>query len=702
MKKSTKKQTKNNEYITKKGGALKFESYPNSDAGKIKIKGVNGVRYFNALWKYFIDIYKKTGGKDKIIDKLSNDTTDLLNYFNTPGNNNMLILDYNHLDYYSITLQIINKNNGSDSALTYYIIINFPQDIHLTIHFNRSYRIVKESVLARDDRAAKRASVKGDKSTSQKTNIYEFVDKNSILTPIHLTSNTKYRSYYMSIDKINELVKYFIKVMPKGYDEETYINQIIPCVFIGSFCSELVELMSSSFIINRIGEAIEKYLNNIIRSGQNINKDFLLIIISKIKEIIDGERKKANDSNAKLYISLNSDIDMLIEYHINANGTITQDTITDIKSILYGIEGYKDINTFLYDTKLVRGTSDSVRSNVLKDLSRYFTNQADFDEYCEKYYKGNMRDCDKSSISAKDVMGNVVDKINQDNVILSIGNFAVTSFIKTISFLHNGDIKCEKCITRLLELSNEIFVTMNILKDKYGDTSNLKTLKNLKNMLTEWLKYKTQYYAHEPKPKPKPETKPKHEPEPGSITSSSSVSQPNLKTLSLREFNKLKTKDKGELFPQYQQLFQQQYQPQFQQQSLENPKNMFTDNELKLSILNNMLEKQTKIKTELYRISTPNENDMKNINIRRAEIDKDIYNINREISHLQQQQYGGSKVASNVINRYLDKIKEIRTVIKNLNDNKKKNKSKILTKRMQIKNLYSKIKIQRENRRGGQ
>ena len=161
----------------------------------------------------------------------------------------------------------------------------------------------------------------------------------------------------------------------------------------------------------------------------------------------------------------------------------------------------------------------------------------------------------------------------------------------------------------------------------------------------------------------------------------------------------MKTKGKGELFPQYQQLFKQQYQPQFQQQSLENPKKMFTDNELKLSILNNMLEKQTNIKTELYRISTPHENDMKNINIRRAEIDKDIDNINREISHLQQQQYGGSKVASNVINRYLDKIKEIRTVIKNLNDNKKKNKSKILTKRMQIKNLYSKIKIQREKER---
>jgi hypothetical protein len=66
---------------------------------------------------------------------------------------------------------------------------------------------------------------------------------------------------------------------------------------------------------------------------------------------------------------------------------------------------------------------------------------------------------------------------------------------------------------------------------------------------------------------------------------------------------------------------------------------------------------------------------------------------------LQQQQdspRGGSKVVSNVINRYLDKIKEIRTVIKKLNDNKKKNKSKILTKRMQIKNIFTKIKIQRE------
>ena len=623
MNKSNKKLTKNNEHITKKGGALKFESYPDSDAGKIKINGVKGVQYFYALWKYFIDIYKKTGGKDKIIDKLSNDTTYLLDYFNNPRNNNMLILDYNYLDYYSITLQIINKNNGGDSALTYYIIINFPQDIHLTIHFNRSYRIVKESVLARDDRAAKRASVKGDKSTSQKTNIYEYVDKNSILTPIHLTSNTKYRSYYMSIDKINELVKAFIKVMPEGYDEETYINKIIPCVFVGGFCAELAELMSSSFIINRIGEAIEKYLNSILRGGQKINKNILPSIISKIKEIIYGERKKVNVSNAKLYISLNSDIDMLVEYYINANETITQDTITNIKSILYSIEGYKDINTFLYDTKLVRGTTDSVRSNELKDLSRYFTNQADFNEYCDKYYKGNMRDCDKSSKSAKDVMGNVVDKINQDTIILSIGNLAATAFVDTIADLIKiKEVDFSGCSRIIFELSNDLFLIVKYVEGKKEIVDNVKRMSEIV------IKSKRFYAKKQSVPSQLPESF--HE--------------------SSQESHEI---------------------PQLSHTSYKKPRQI---NEL-----------SKKLPSLLYE---------KNVIIKQLNDNKKIF-----MRDLQGQLTGGSKVVSKVINRYLDKIKEVRAIIKGLNDNKKKNKSKILTKRMQIKNLYSKIKIQKEKER---
>jgi hypothetical protein len=92
-------------------------------------------------------------------------------------------------------------------------------------------------------------------------------------------------------------------------------------------------------------------------------------------------------------------------------------------------------------------------------------------------------------------------------------------------------------------------------------------------------------------------------------------------------------------------------------------------------------------------------------------ISNDIFNIDNDISLLDNYiniirtrisiiqglpRYGGSKNVSKVINRYLDKIKEIRGIIKELNDNKKKNKSKILTKRMQIKNLFTKIKIQRE------
>jgi BioD-like phosphotransacetylase family protein len=72
------------------------------------------------------------------------------------------------------------------------------------------------------------------------------------------------------------------------------------------------------------------------------------------------------------------------------------------------------------------------------------------------------------------------------------------------------------------------------------------------------------------------------------------------------------------------------------------------------------------------------------------------YHIEQLNSARQHSRIGGSKVVSKVITRYLDKIKEVRAIIKELNDNKKKNKSKILTKRMLIKNLYSKIKIQRE------
>jgi hypothetical protein len=760
MGKSNKKLTKNKEHIISKGGALKFESYPDSDAGKIKIEGVKGVQYFYALWKYFIDIYKKTGGKDKIIDKLSNDTTDILNYFNNPRNNNMLILDYNYLDYYSITLQIINKNNGDDSALTYYIIINFPQDIHLTIHFNRSYRIVKESVLARDDRAAKRASVKGDKSTSQKTNIYEFVDKKSILTPIHLTSNTKYRSYYMSIAKINKLVKSFIKVMPKEYDEETYINQIIPCVFIGGFCAELAELMSSSFIINRIGEAIEKYLNSILRGGQKINKDNLPSIISKIKEIIDGERKKANDSNAKLYISLNSDIDMLVEYHINANETITQDTITNIKSILYGIEGYKDINTFLYDTKLVRGTSVSVRSNEFKDLSRYFTNKADFDEYCDKYYKGNMQDCDKSSKSAKDVMGNVVDKINQNNIILSIGNLAATALVDTIADLIKiKEVDFSGCARIIFELSNDLFLIMKYVDGKKEIVDNVKRMSGIV------IKTKRFYAKKQSIPSQLPESLHESSQESHEIPQIQQIPQipqsqqipliPQIPQLphipQIQQIPQIPQSQQIPLIPQIPQLphipqlQQSPHIPQIPQISHTSYKQPSQINESykrleelrSLLYEKNVLAKQlndnknifmrdlqslegikSQLVSELYNQSNLlqkqniymqlSQNEMNiqivsnNIYLVSQDIfniNQDIFGINQEILNLQGQQSGGSKVVSKVINRYLDKIKEVRAIIKNLNDNKKKNKSNILTKRMQIKNLYSKIKIQREKER---
>jgi hypothetical protein len=761
-----------NEQNIKNGGALKFESYPNSDAGsnRFKINGVKGLLCFRALWKYFIDIYKRTGGKNKdIIAKLYDETEDLLIYLNNPANKKMLILDYNFLGY-SITLQIINNKEGNGRALTYYIIINLPQDLHLTVHFNRSYKVIETSkaaapiaVSARAARAERRANattsepattdksgakkvrnpkkvvvipleslsdsesqsassvdfgtkiitevvkevIKGDKGVSQKTEIYEFIDSLSILTPIHLTSNTKHRSYYMSIDKITHLIEYFINVMPEGYDINTYLNKIMPCIFIGTFCTEMVELIGSSFIINRIVIKIETYLNGIARSGQIITDIYKDTIINIITKIIKDEQEQANKTNPVLHASfLKTSIDELISHYINDPDYNNKYIITSIKSLLYSIEGYKDINTFLYDTNLVRGTSGYVRSGELKDLSRYFKTDDEFKKYCDKYYSHNKADCNMYSKSAKDVMGDVVDKINQDAVILFIGNLAVTALVDTMEDLIKiKGVDFSVCVREILKISNNLFLTMRDIKDKYTETSNFtKTVDNLDKMLKKLNKYNNKYSMDVSIPE-------SHESPQAASQQSPMGYQQSPMGYQQSPMGYQQSPDGYEQSPMGYQQSPDGYEQSPMGYPIEQLNSLLYSNRQTIEILKNILRglfiQREAIKNELNNGTPLNEMQQEIINVEHNifSVTEDIRNIENQIVFIMQQlslqgqqglRIGGSKVVSKVITRYLDKIKEVRAIIKELNDNKKKNKSKILTKRMLIKNLYSKIKIQRE------
>ena len=789
---------KNRKILTVKGGALIYETYPDSDAGKKKIEGVRGVQYFSALWKYFIKIYNKTPGKkNEIINKLSIDTIDILNCFDS--SNNMLKLDFEYLGY-SITLQVINNSN--EKLLIYYIIINFKDlHLHLTIHFNRKYDNVRHSKASVISQEQTEGSVKGSAKGSVMTGISDisktsshtemmFSDNKSILTPIHLTSDTKHRSYYMSIERIDDLIHSLIELMPEGYDKSLYLNTIIPGVFIGSFCYDLVYLFTSSFIINRIVKKIDDKLNRLDISGQKLDIKKIKKIIEDVKRDIDEEKIKIKGTNDKLYNSLDS-ISGVIDFIEVAN---INDIRRHIKSLLFGIEGFKDINTFLYDTGLIRGNDGTIRTDTeFQNLRTFFSNQQTFLEYCNKYYNNKRSDCEAANYKAKDIMGNVVDILAEDNVIALFGNLALKAFIDTIDGLNT--ISANESIIFLLQLSDEIFVMMDMQKEQYKDVIHLKKIfVNLKNILIKWKKYKTELQiplaispresSQQPSISEVSQRYPQEQPSIYEVSprypqekhdSENELLNPHIYpqrplyhqdiTQQSRQFQQLpphfqqsqqsrqlrqsqqsrqlrqfQPSHQSEQLPshfqqsqQFQQSEQLPYQshqfhqseqlpqqsqqywhsqqlppqfqqlpPQFQQlppqfQQLQELLKILKFSEIRMKMLQDIRQQNVNILKTKTSNSFDDEiiyDDIFKIDNDISLLDNYINNIRKDIQGLQR--YGGSKNVSKVINRYLDKIKEIRGIIKELNDNKKKNKSKILTKRMQIKNLFTKIKIQRE------
>jgi hypothetical protein len=801
MNKSIIYNNKNHKILTVNGGALIYETYPNSDAKKKKIEGDIGFQYFSALWKYFIKIYNKQHGKyNEIINKLSIDTIDILNCFDS--SNNMLKLDFEYLGN-SITLQVINNSNKK--LLKYYIFILFKDlYLHLTIHFNRKYDNVRHSKASVIFQEQAKGSVMTGISDISKTSSHtemRFSDDKSILTPIHLTSDTKYRSYYMSIERIDYLIKSLIELKPEEYDRSLYLNTIIPGVFIGSFCSELVYLFTSSFIINRIVKKIDDKLRMIDNSGQKID---ITNIIEVVKRDIDEEKFKIKDTNVKLYNSLKT-ISDLIDFMEETNITGIK---RYIKRLLFGIEGFKDINTFLYDTELIRGNDGTIRTDTeLQNLRTFFSNQQTFKEYCDKYYNNKKSDCDVANYKAKDIMGNVVDRLTEDNVIALIGNLALKELIDTIEGLNK--ISANESINFLLRLSDELFVTMDMLTEQYKDGIHLKnTFDNLKKILIKWKKYKkkhqiplaishressqqpsisqvssqypqeqpdsdhpditqqsqhfqhsqqlpqhsqqlpqhsqqlpqhsqqlpqhSQHFQHSQQLPQQSQQLPQHSqqlpqhsqhfqhsqqlPQQSQQLPQHSQQLPQQFQQLPQQFQQLPQQFQ-QLPQQFQQLHQQsqhfqhsqqlpqqfqQLPQQFQQlpqqfQQLSQFQKLLEFSEIRMKMLQDI--KQQKI--NILKTKTSNSfdeeiiyDDIFNIDNDISLLDNYINNIRKNIQGLQR--YGGSKNVSKVINRYLDKIKEIRGIIKELNDNKKKNKSKILTKRMQIKNLFTKIKIQRE------
>ena len=815
MNKSIIYNNKNHKILTVNGGALIYETYPNSDAKKKKIEGDIGFQYFSALWKYFIKIYNKQHGKyNEIINKLSIDTIDILNCFDS--SNNMLKLDFEYLGN-SITLQVINNSNKK--LLKYYIFILFKDlYLHLTIHFNRKYDNVRHSKASVIFQEQAKGSVKGSAKGSVMTGISDisktsshtemrFSDDKSILTPIHLTSDTKYRSYYMSIERIDYLIKSLIELKPEEYDRSLYLNTIIPGVFIGSFCSELVYLFTSSFIINRIVKKIDDKLRMIDNSGQKID---ITNIIEVVKRDIDEEKFKIKDTNVKLYNSLKT-ISDLIDFREETNITGIK---RYIKRLLFGIEGFKDINTFLYDTELIRGNDGTIRTDTeLQNLRTFFSNQQTFKEYCDKYYNNKKSDCDVANYKAKDIMGNVVDRLTEDNVIALIGNLALKELIDTIEGLNK--ISANESINFLLRLSDELFVTMDMLTEQYKDGIHLKnTFDNLKKILIKWKKYKkkhqiplaishressqqpsisqvssqypqeqpdsdhpditqqsqhfqhsqqlpqhsqqlpqhsqqlpqhSQHFQHSQQLPQHSQQLPQHSQQfqhsqqlPQQFQQLPQHSQHFQHSQQLpqqfqqlpqqfqqlpQQFQQLPQQFQQlpqqfqQLPQQFQQLHQQsqhfqhsqQLPQQFQQlpqqfQQLHQQSQHFQHSQQLLEFCENkrkMLQDIKQQKINILKTKTSNSFDEEIIYDDIFNIDNDISLLDNYINNIRKniqgsQRYGGSKNVSKVINRYLDKIKEIRGIIKELNDNKKKNKSKILTKRMQIKNLFTKIKIQRE------
>jgi hypothetical protein len=822
MNKSIIYNNKNHKILTVNGGALIYETYPNSDAKKKKIEGDIGFQYFSALWKYFIKIYNKQHGKyNEIINKLSIDTIDILNCFDS--SNNMLKLDFEYLGN-SITLQVINNSNKK--LLKYYIFILFKDlYLHLTIHFNRKYDNVRHSKASVIFQEQAKGSVMTGISDISKTSSHtemRFSDDKSILTPIHLTSDTKYRSYYMSIERIDYLIKSLIELKPEEYDRSLYLNTIIPGVFIGSFCSELVYLFTSSFIINRIVKKIDDKLRMIDNSGQKID---ITNIIEVVKRDIDEEKFKIKDTNVKLYNSLKT-ISDLIDFMEETNITGIK---RYIKRLLFGIEGFKDINTFLYDTELIRGNDGTIRTDTeLQNLRTFFSNQQTFKEYCDKYYNNKKSDCDVANYKAKDIMGNVVDRLTEDNVIALIGNLALKELIDTIEGLNK--ISANESINFLLRLSDELFVTMDMLTEQYKDGIHLKnTFDNLKKILIKWKKYKkkhqiplaishressqqpsisqvssqypqeqpdsdhpditqqSQHFQHSQQLPQHSQQLPQHSqqlPQQSQQLPQHSQQLPQHSQQLPQHSQQLpqhsqQLPQQSQQLPQHSQQFQhsqqlpqqfqqlpqhsqhfqhsqqlpqqfqqlpqqfqqlpqqfqqlpqqfqqlpqqfqqlhqqsqhfqhsqqlpqqfQQLPQQFQQlpqqfQQLSQFQKLLEFSEIRMKMLQDI--KQQKI--NILKTKTSNSfdeeiiyDDIFNIDNDISLLDNYINNIRKNIQGLQR--YGGSKNVSKVINRYLDKIKEIRGIIKELNDNKKKNKSKILTKRMQIKNLFTKIKIQRE------
>jgi hypothetical protein len=407
-----------------------------------------------------------------------------------------------------------------------------------------------------------------------------------------------------------------------------------------------------------------------------------------------------------------------------------------------------------------------------------------------------MRDCDKSSKSAKDVMGNVVDKINQNNIILSIGNLAATAFVDTIADLIKiKEVDFSGCARIIFDLSNDLFLIMKYVDGKKEIVDNVKRMSGIV------IKTKRFYAKKQSIPSQLPESShessqqsqeiqqipqipqspqlqqlqqlqqsPQIQQSPQLLQSPQIPQLPQLPQLQqiqqlpqLQQIQQLPQLPQSPQIPQLpqlpqlQQIQQLQQSPQIQQspQSPQSPQiqqlpQISYTSYKQPSQINESYKRLEELRSLLYEknVLAKQLNDNKNIFIRDLQslegiksqlvyelynqsnllqkqniymqlsqnemniqivnnniylvsqdifnINQDIFSINQEILNLQGQQSGGSKVVSKVITRYLDKIKEVRAIIKGLNDNKKKNKSKILTKRMLIKNLYSKIKIQRE------
>lgn len=393
------------------GGAWIDETYPHYYSGAKKIEGIFGRVYFESIWTALLDeginIHieknKEISNKNKgstmsfknteLIRKNSKLIANLKKFRKEFNDNNISIvlngrnktikhsfLWDNHI--ISIDFSISLTEEGGKLFYKYFIFIKLDNKdkLHITLLYKRAIE----------------------------NNI--FIDEKSLLTPIHLTcSNTK-RSYYMEDQKIKSMMKYLcnncdINKISSDYGDKSFLLKILPTIFIGLFCCELLKLIEKAYFIRDFTIKVREIFNttndkniiiNLINDYIKIDYEHINYLFGNSMENIAFEIIKNIEKTSGTQI-INRNMRGMRNSSTISNFN-TEHAISSATMTIYKKEGF---GIFLFDTNQKRGSIKSIRddmtikeSNLVWDGKRFVANSdviKDFknneEQRISKYYE---------------------------------------------------------------------------------------------------------------------------------------------------------------------------------------------------------------------------------------------------------------------------------------------------------------------------